>query len=89
MSKTIDTLLFAGGLALAAGGVYTLLTPQEGGRNRVEQAAIMMDTAQAQEYAQRALPGAAAYYGGAAIGLIGLTGLERGSRKKIKKVTYA
>lgn len=77
MSKTIDTLLFAGGLALAAVGAYELLVPRESQRNKIEQAALMMETPQAQDYAQRTLPDTTAYYGGALLGMLGLKRLER------------
>lgn len=81
MNKTLDALLFAGGLALVAGGAYDLLASQEGQRNRIEQATLMMDTPQAQDYARRTLPGATAYYGGALLGIMGLTRLERRNKQ--------
>ncbi len=82
MTQTIDAILIALGWSSVALGAYDSLRPTEQGWNKIERAVIAQGTVQGQDYARKAVPGALAFYSGAAVSLLGMdSGKYRGKRK--------
>ena len=81
IKQNIDALMLAGGLILAGAGAYDLTIPREYGLNKIEQAAIAIDTPQAVEYGRKTMPGTIAFWSGAGL-LLGAYIFERERNSK-------